>query len=88
MTKRGLFGIGPGAMKRDDFVAVVLGLDVPVVLKEVEGEGEEPSMAERKARNMPVPMDRKFQVVGECYMDGLMQGQLARQEFIRDITLI
>ncbi|GAB1316125.1 hypothetical protein MFIFM68171_06335 [Madurella fahalii] len=87
MTTRGFFGIGPGAMQLDDFVTVLLGLDVPIVIREVAEEGE-PSLEDRRKMNMPVPMDRKFQVVGECYVDGLMQGQLAAQEFIRDITLV
>ena len=85
--KQGFFSIGPGAVQLDDFVAGLLGLDVPIVIREVKEEGG-PSLENRRKMNMPVHMDRKFQVVGECYVDGLMQGQLAAQEFIRDITLV
>lgn len=39
--------------------------------------------------NKPIPMDRKFQLIGECYVDGLMQGQATKgQEFSRNVTLV
>ena len=28
--------------------------------------------------NKPIRMDRKFEVVGECYVDGSMQGQAVK----------
>ncbi|RYP33979.1 hypothetical protein DL767_004500 [Monosporascus sp. MG133] len=89
ITKKGLFGLGPGAMGEDDFVAVLLGADVPFVIREVLEDEEERDMEVRKRENKPVPMDRKFQLIGECYVDGLMQGQATRGvDFVRDIRLI
>jgi hypothetical protein len=88
ITKKGLFGLGPGALKEQDFVAILLGSDVPFVLREVVGR-EEGSLEERMRTNEPIPMDRKFQLIGECYVDGLMQGQgVVGVEIVRDITLI
>ena len=87
-TKKNFFGLGPGALQPGDFVAVLLGADVPFVVREVldvEEESEEVRMSENK----PVPMDRKFRLIGECYVDGMMQGQATRGlEFSRNITLI
>lgn len=88
ITKKGLFGLGPGALRPDDFVAVLLGADVPFVIREVLDD-EEKSQEERRMLNMPIPMDRKFRLIGECFVQGLMQGQATKgQEFRRDITLI
>jgi hypothetical protein len=72
-TAKRLFGLGPGALRPSDFIAVLLGADVPFVIREVPEEGEE-SEDVRRRENRPVPMDRKFQLIGECYVDGLMQG--------------
>lgn len=86
--KKGLFGLGPGALEEQDFVAVLLGGDVPFVVREVVGS-EEGSLEERMRANEPIPMDRKFQLIGECYVGGLMQGQgVVGVEIVRDITLI
>lgn len=87
-TKKGFFGLGPGALRPDDFVALLLGADVPFVVREVLDDEEENAEV-RMRENKPVPMDRKFQLIGECYVDGLMQGQATKgREFTRDITLI
>ncbi|KAJ4290281.1 hypothetical protein N0V90_010496 [Kalmusia sp. IMI 367209] len=87
-TKKGFFGIGPGALREGDFVGVLLGGDVPFILREVLDD-EEMSWEERKHLNLPVPMDRKFQLVGECWVRGLMEGQaVGAMDFQRNITLV
>lgn len=87
-TQKGFFGLGPGALRPGDFVAVLLGADVPFVVREVLDDEEE-SLEVRRRANQPIPMDRKFRLIGECYVDGLMQGQATKgQEFSRNITLI
>jgi hypothetical protein len=87
-TKKGFFGLGPGALREGDFVAVLLGADVPFVIREVVDSDDE-SQEERMRANKPVPMDRKFQLIGECYVDGLMQGQAVKGvDVVRNITLI
>jgi hypothetical protein len=87
-TKKGFVGLGPGALRTGDFVAVLLGSDVPFVIREVWKEGDE-SIEMRREANRPIPMDMKFQLVGECYVHGLMQGQAVKGiEIERNITLI
>lgn len=61
--RKGFFGIGPGTLREDDFVAVLLGADVPFVIREVVGP-EEGTLEERMKANNPVSMDRKFQLTG------------------------
>ena len=80
-THRGLFGVGPGALKEGDRVAVLLGGDAPFVIREVDPDSLDPTK--------PVPESTKFKLVGECYVNGLMQGQLIRgREIERNIILI
>lgn len=55
-TEDGKMGWAPKAAKASDYVCVILGCGVPLVLRETE-----------KAL---------YQVVGECYMDGIMDGEL------------
>jgi hypothetical protein len=87
-SKKRFFGLGPGALREGDFVAVLLGADVPFVIREVV-DADEGSPEEREKANKPIPMDRKFQLIGECYVDGMMQGQALRGvEIVRNITLI
>ena len=66
-THRGFFGLGPGALRKGDRLAVLLGSDVPFVIREAEPDALDPTM--------PVPHDTKFKLVGECFVHGLMQGQ-------------
>ena len=79
-THKGFFGLGPGALKVGDRVAVLLGSDVPFIIREADPDTLDPTM--------PVPHDTKFKLVGECYVHGLMQGQTVRgKEIERNIIL-
>lgn len=44
--KKGIFGLGPGALREGDFVAILLGADVPFVIREVV-DADEGSLEER-----------------------------------------
>lgn len=92
-SKKGFFGIGPGALRNGDFIAILLGADVPFIIREVLDDNDDDEEIWLRmmmmGNNQPVPMDRKFRLVGECYVDGLMQGQAVKGvEIVRDITLI
>lgn len=81
IVKKGLIGLGPGAMKKGDWVAVLLGADVPFVIREIGGEQRDAAA--------PFPEDVRFQLVGECYVDGLMTGAAVKGvEVKRDIVLV
>ncbi|KAI4098359.1 MAG: hypothetical protein L6R37_006522 [Teloschistes peruensis] len=81
VLRKGLIGLGPSAMRKGDWVAVLLGADVPFVIREIGGE--------HRAAGDPFPDNVKFQLVGECYVDGLMTGGTVRGvEVTRDIVLV
>ncbi|KAI0808826.1 hypothetical protein GGR55DRAFT_696525 [Xylaria sp. FL0064] len=66
-TQNGFFGIGPASIEEKDIVAVVMGVPVPIVLRAVEDLNSDL---------------KKYIVVGECYVHGIMDGELvkARQD--------
>ena len=81
LTKKGFFGLGPGAMRKGDWVAVLLGADVPFILREIDAELRPP--------NEPFAPDVRFQLVGECYVEGLMTGGgVKSREVNRDFVLV
>jgi hypothetical protein len=55
VTESGFMGLGPHGIRAGDVVCVILGGDVPVVLR---------------------PKGDKFTLLGECYTDGVMKGEL------------
>ncbi|MCJ1447425.1 MAG: hypothetical protein MMC23_007936 [Stictis urceolatum] len=54
-TDSGQLGLGPSCVQIDDILVLVLGADMPYILREGE--------------------DGKYRLVGECYVDGIMDGQ-------------
>lgn len=64
VTEGGRLGLGPGKMRDGDIVVVVCGAEVPLVLRPVQEEG----MAE----------DGLFELVGEAYVHGIMDGEAMR----------
>ncbi|KAH8671808.1 hypothetical protein BGZ60DRAFT_405968 [Tricladium varicosporioides] len=59
ITKKGYLGIGPKDTKVGDRVSVLLGLDVPLIL-----------------RNRKEPSRGGWEVVGETYVQGIMEGEV------------
>lgn len=63
ITKKGYFGLASKEVKAGDNVAVILGSDVPFILRacgRVEGK-------------------RNWQMIGEAYVDGIMDGEVLSQ---------
>ena len=81
VVSKGLFGLGPGAMRNGDWVAILLGPNVPFVIREVDGEN--------RAFGDSFADDARFQLVGECYVNELMTGAAVKGvEVTRDIVLV
>lgn len=63
-------------------MAVLLGSDVPFVVCEADPDARDPTIG-------VISQDTKLQLVGECYLHGLMQGQAVRgKEIVRNIILV
>ncbi|EHK48139.1 hypothetical protein TRIATDRAFT_298334 [Trichoderma atroviride IMI 206040] len=63
ITKKGYFGLGPQKLEPGDRVAVLFGSGVPFVLRKC------PAIAGRRA----------WRIIGECYVHGIMQGEVVRK---------
>ncbi|UKZ59560.1 uncharacterized protein TrAtP1_000861 [Trichoderma atroviride] len=63
ITKKGYFGLGPQKLEPGDRVAVLFGSGVPFVLRKC------PAIAGRRA----------WRIIGECYVHGIMQGEVIRK---------
>ncbi|KAH6671956.1 heterokaryon incompatibility protein-domain-containing protein [Halenospora varia] len=69
VTAKGYLGLGPDHIKPGDVIAILIGSQVPFVLRK--------------------SVDRKYEIVGEAYVDGIMDGEaVARRESVGALELI
>jgi hypothetical protein len=70
-SKYGRFGLAPNLTEKGYAIAVLHGLRTPVILRERQnyfsGRGKESNSRQ----------ERVFNIIGECYLDGAMYGELA-----------
>lgn len=75
-TKSGFLGLAPEATKKQDIVAILYGLSVPVVLRPILNAEEG---------------DNVFRMIGECFIYGMMDGEaldLKEEQGIRSQTFV
>jgi hypothetical protein len=69
----GRLGLGPPRMRGGDQICLLGGCSVPVVLRKLEnGDGS---------------VEEEYELIGECFMNGVMQGQ-AVEELGEDVALL
>jgi hypothetical protein len=90
LTNGSLIGIGPTGCERGDVVALIAGAETPFILRPVEVTGDEGRNTEDRKfqiyegtansetkRLLPKPSEertKRYTVVGECYVHGIMDG--------------
>ena len=78
LTTRGTVGIGPRAMRRGDIVYLIMGGNVPYILRPVvTAEKASTNDKDVKESSRDETLERKqiFELVGECYVPDLMYGE-------------
>ena len=79
-TTNGFLGIGPNCVQEGDVIYVLSGAQTPFVLRRITGpENEEAGMhAKSSAQRLQQSevQDLRYVVVGECYMHGIMDGEV------------
>ena len=58
--EHGFVGLAPGETQEEDVVAILYGCSVPVILRPISD---------------PESKEVEFKLIGECYIDGMMDGQ-------------
>ena len=69
-AKHGFVGLAPEATQEGDIVAILYGLSVPVVLRQIHGTPDG---------------DNVFILVGECFIYGMMDGEALRFQEVHGI---
>lgn len=69
ITKDGLLGIGPKAMRKTDVVCVLLGANTPFVLRKIDKSDDPAGL-----KGLGVE-GNLYQCIGECYIGELMHGE-------------
>ncbi|KAI4213870.1 MAG: hypothetical protein LQ351_003565 [Letrouitia transgressa] len=78
------YGIGPAIMQEGDLCCVLVGAKVPFVLRLVQGKKHSGCCGSKV----------HYQLVGECYIHGVMRGEILKKRFefdargTRDIMLV
>jgi hypothetical protein len=72
-TDGGLFGVGPEAMKKGDYLCVFYGAAVPFIIRPTKKE------VEATADDTVQPTAKMGRLMGECYVHDLMHGEAVEQ---------
>lgn len=94
LTERGYLGLGPGNMRRDDVVVVLVGSSVPHVLRP---RGGSPAALENNttavaSQSYPTDhagslnLNEDWSYVGEAYCEGIMDGETLRERGAGEAT--
>jgi hypothetical protein len=73
-------GLGPNQMKVGDIVAVLSGANVPFILREVKLS----KAATTEELAQWLRQGAVYQLIGECYLDGRMDGELVKDPLFED----
>ncbi|KAK3068797.1 hypothetical protein LTR53_013343 [Teratosphaeriaceae sp. CCFEE 6253] len=76
VTVTGRVGIGPGDTRGGDGVHVLFGEGAPYVLRSVVPHPDEDSSGQETEQSAS---SREYQLVGHCYLDGIMEGEAVRE---------
>lgn len=84
-TKEGLMGFGPSNMRSGDEVWVLFGAKVPVILRPLETTINREENCSGTSQSGYVAR-RHREVVGDCYVHGIMEGEMLGQR--KEMTVV
>ena len=75
LTNKGYMGLVPPATKEGDILCIILGADMPFLLRSAEKDKHEADCGvksnEEETENLPA-----YRLVGECYIHGIMDDEM------------
>ncbi|KAH6665380.1 heterokaryon incompatibility protein-domain-containing protein [Halenospora varia] len=80
VTSKGIIGLGPRDLQDGDFLCLFAGSKVPCILRQQERSSNEDTQAANVDAATGQTNYGKFQLLGECYVHGLMRGELVPED--------
>ncbi|CZR59949.1 uncharacterized protein PAC_09844 [Phialocephala subalpina] len=74
MTRQGYIGTGPGTVRNGDQVWILFGSNVPFILRGITAQNR----AGKDKLNEDLSEVQDFVKIGDCYVHGIMQGEILR----------
>ena len=72
ISKKGYLGLCPPYTLKEDLIYVLPGIHVPIALRPVNSDSKN---KHKKNRGSKKTSPKRFHLVGECYVHGLMRGE-------------
>ncbi|KAK6331355.1 hypothetical protein TWF730_004436 [Orbilia blumenaviensis] len=70
-----LFGLCPGSTKAGDFLCIIYGCSVPVILRPIDDFSNKGPRRLYKGKDIGCSQSSRYSVVGEAYVHGKMDGE-------------
>jgi hypothetical protein len=83
-SKKGYFGLCPPYTLKEDLIYVVPGVHVPIALRPVSADRNDTRNKGRSSKRRKRTSSKKFHLVGECYMHGLMRGEALSLRIVKE----
>jgi hypothetical protein len=74
-----LLGLAPRHAQQGDIICILFGCSVPVVLRELSSTHPETPIDVSRSSRPLFPPERRFELIGECYVHGVMEGEAFRE---------
>lgn len=75
LTVNGFLGMGPDCIREGDILCILSVWGLPFILRPVEPKTQTPSDTVIEIPGARPVAEKQFRLVGECYVEGLMQGE-------------
>jgi hypothetical protein len=83
-SKKGYFGLCPPYTLKEDIIYIVPGIYAPVALRPVSIDRNDTHNKGRSSKRRKRTSSKKFHLVGECYVHGLMRGEALSLKIVEE----
>jgi hypothetical protein len=83
-SKKGYFGLCPPYTLKEDVIYIVPGIYAPIALRPVSIDRNDTHNKGRSSKRRKRTSSKKFHLVGECYVHGLMRGETLSLKIVEE----
>jgi hypothetical protein len=88
-TTGGRVGLARKKVKEGDLVCIIYGCSVPVIIREHRKDGCEDGMDRQRGMHNTLGQEETFhELIGECYVDGMMDGEAIEWQEENDVPSV